>query len=200
MVEKHEKENDDSDRSEDESPEVDTPDDEPVDEETGATEEVEIDSEEPEERPTAEELSEPGDESAPSSTMEQFVDFDVWVATLEANFGPDFERVLEEKMGPDWNTNINDKMASGENFYHVVHDTKRDIEGGAEEVLDEEHLSFETLGADRDGAAAPGGAADRAVPGGATPSRWPIWTGWSLKPRTSLNWIPGPMITSMRRC
>ena len=147
MAEEHEIENALPDRSEDESLEVDTPDDEPVEEETGAMEEVEIDSEEPEEELTAEDLSELGDEGAPSPTMEEFVDFNVWVATLEANFGMDFEKVLHDSLGPDWNTQFGNMMMTGENFYRVVQDIKKDIESDAEGVLDEEHLSFETLGA-----------------------------------------------------
>ncbi|MBN2290634.1 MAG: hypothetical protein JXQ83_14965 [Candidatus Glassbacteria bacterium] len=114
-------------------------------------------------------------DTAVFSTAEQFVDFDVWVAALEANFGPDFENVLHDSLGPDWHAQINSKMLSGENFYNVVQGIKKDLKGGAQEldVIDEDHLSFEALSAEGGygslgdgpgGGGGPGGEGDDSIP------------------------------------
>lgn len=104
-------------------------------------EELERDSEEsqPIEEPA---VSEGGSEEPKG---EWFVDFDVWQATLEANFGPDFEDVLSRELGPDWVIKLNNKINPEKNFYGVVEEIKNEIQGGAEEEANEENISFEAL-------------------------------------------------------
>ena len=67
---------------------------------------------------------------------DEFIDFEVWVATLEAHFGPDFEQVLSNLMGPDWNITIQQRMMSGENFLDVINEIKNK-HGYEEEEEDE---------------------------------------------------------------
>jgi len=81
----------------------------------------------------------------------QFIDFDVWVGTLEANFGLDFEKVLTQAFGPDWLNMINSRIASGEDFYSVVQELRYKL-GGPSEVerdnndLESGGITFEALG------------------------------------------------------
>jgi len=79
-------------------------------------------------------------------TTDRFVDFDVWEATLEANFGKDFEKVLSRELGPDWVTKLNSRMVSSGNFYRIIEELKDEVQGRPQEVVDEGHMSFETLG------------------------------------------------------
>ncbi|HUU27882.1 MAG TPA: hypothetical protein VM123_08720 [archaeon] len=85
-------------------------------------------------------------DSAKGPSTERFVDFDVWVATLEANFGHDFEAVLSEELGPDWVKKLDDMMAESGDFYKVIEELKREISGEGEEETNEGDMSFEALG------------------------------------------------------
>lgn len=82
----------------------------------------------------------------------RFVDFDVWVVTLEANFGPDFEAVLSREFGPDWSEMINTKIAGGDDFQQLVQELRSKVLGAKEderderESIDEGDISFEALG------------------------------------------------------
>lgn len=82
----------------------------------------------------------------------QFIDFDVWVATLEANFGIKFEKVLTREFGPDWVSMINSRIADGEDFQAVVQDLKHKIGGPARIEIDLNDMesgggiTFEALG------------------------------------------------------
>lgn len=86
------------------------------------------------------------DSSNNNLTTDRFVDFDVWEATLEANFGTDFEKVLSRELGPDWVTKLNSRMVSSGNFYGIIEELKDEVQGRPQEVVDEGHMSFETLG------------------------------------------------------
>jgi len=141
-----------------EPPENGSPVEEPEDEGTAEVEEAGNGPEEIVYEPGAGLSLDAGEENAASPAVQQFVDFDVWIATLEANFGQDFEQVLYDSLGPDWNMQINNKMASGENFSEVVQEIKKEAAGGGEQglELDEENISFEALGSD-EGGGGPGG-------------------------------------------
>ncbi|MFH1068079.1 MAG: hypothetical protein V1794_00535 [Candidatus Glassbacteria bacterium] len=88
-------------------------------------------------------------EDAPAAG-DWFVDFDVWEATLESNFGPDFEHVLSNELGPDWATKLNSLMQSEKNFYRVIEDIKADVQGRTNEIVEVANepgnITFETLG------------------------------------------------------
>ncbi|MCE5272481.1 hypothetical protein LLH00_14475 [bacterium] len=81
----------------------------------------------------------------------QFIDFDVWVGTLEANFGLDFEKVLTRAFGPDWLNMINARIAAGEDFSAVVQELRYKL-GGPSKIerddsdLDSGGITFEALG------------------------------------------------------
>jgi hypothetical protein len=110
----------------------------------------------PQEKPVPDREKEPEDSGKPRGEEagaaekpgpfngEQFMDFDVWVASLEANFGPDFETVLSRGLGPDWIMKLNSRLLSGENFYRMIQELKTEMKGGGGE--EEQEISFEALG------------------------------------------------------
>ncbi len=63
------------------------------------------------------------------TTAEWFVDFEVWLAALEAKFGPEFEQVLTRELGPDWVNKLNKRMMDEKNFLKVLDDVKENIAG-----------------------------------------------------------------------
>ena len=89
-------------------------------------------------------------EEAPAAAGEWFVDFDVWQATLEANFGPDFEAVLSNVLGPEWITQLNSRLQAEKEFYKVIEQIKAEIMGPPpeeeEELGEPGSMSFESLG------------------------------------------------------
>ena len=81
------------------------------------------------------------DRQSAQTVTDEFVDFEVWIATLEAHFGPNFERVLTNLLGSDWNIQIQQKIMSGENFLNVLNEIKNKDEYLDEDVdEDEEHF------------------------------------------------------------
>ncbi|MFC1614245.1 hypothetical protein ACFL5K_02995 [Gemmatimonadota bacterium] len=165
MAEENDKKNGLPEPERDELLEDSTPDEDTMEEEPGVVEESSVDSREPEDEQVVEEQPDSEQESVSSSVKEQFVDFDVWLATLEANFGPDFEKVLQQHLGPDWNAQIDKKMMSGEIFHRVVQDIKKGVEGTeTEEDLDTGEMTFQTMNSDG-GFGGPGGGG----PGGGWP-------------------------------
>jgi hypothetical protein len=115
----------------------------PVDAEDELKEEEgpESDTEEPQ---SADAAAVSGDTPA-ESPGEWFVDFDVWEATLEAHFGPDFEQVLSGELGPDWVMKLNNRINEEKNFYRVVDEIKSEIQGSTEEEVNNSNISFEAL-------------------------------------------------------
>jgi hypothetical protein len=92
-----------------------------------------------------------GPDEAKEDMILQFVDFDVWVGTLEVNFGVKFEKVLTREFGPDWVNMINSRIAAGEDFQAVVQDLKHKLGGPAriERDIDDMEsggITFEALG------------------------------------------------------
>lgn len=92
-----------------------------------------------------------GAEEIREDNSSQFIDFDVWVATLEANFGIKFEKVLTREFGPDWINMINSRIADGEDFQAVVQDLKHKLGGPARIEIDPSDMesggiTFEALG------------------------------------------------------
>ena len=82
------------------------------------------------------------DRQSAQTVTDEFVDFEVWVATLEAHFGPDFEQVLTGLLGADWNIQIQQKMMSGENFLNVINEIKNKDEYLDEDQDEEEEHFF----------------------------------------------------------
>jgi hypothetical protein len=154
----------------DEPLEDSTPDEKIIEEEPGVVEESSVDSRESEDEQVVEEQPDSEQESVSSSVMEQFVDFDVWLATLEANFGPDFEKVLQQHLGPDWNAQIDKMMMSGDMFHRVVQDIKKGVEGTeTEEDLDAGEMTFQTMNLDGGFGGPGGGGPGGGGPGGGGP-------------------------------
>ena len=116
---------------------------EPVDTEDELKEEEEPETD-TEEAPPADEAAVSEDTPA-ESPGEWFVDFDVWEATLEAHFGPDFEQVLSGELGPDWVVQLNSRISEEKNFYRIVDEIKSEIQDSPEEEMNNSDISFEAL-------------------------------------------------------
>ncbi len=126
--------------------------------------ELEPEPEEPDDEAAASSNAEPQEGSGPDSsagdpvdtTAEWFVDFEVWLASLEAKFGPELEQVLTKELGPDWVNKLNKRMMDEKNFLKVLDEIKAHIAGQGQDQdsggrfvrlgSNEDQIGFEALG------------------------------------------------------
>ncbi|MFC1544887.1 hypothetical protein ACFL4X_01845 [Gemmatimonadota bacterium] len=97
------------------------------------------------------------EETDSAAGADWFVDFDVWQASLEAKFGPDFEQVLSSELGANWVNKLSLQMRNASSFQKVLDDIKSRIaaheQTGYEQVfeiddspVEEGQVAFEALG------------------------------------------------------